>query len=138
MARQSNDRNGGDSIMTDDPETPKFGEEEESQPAGRRRKRKAMTEEEQASESPDDQGSRHAEAEEKPSHSSRPRASNLRHTQRGRFTVDGPSGTPYTFGSHGTLKVKGEDVEALLAIKRVQRSCCGPRAPQVLYPLVRA
>ncbi len=70
--------------------------------------------------------------------SSRPRASTLRHTQRGRYSVDGPSGTRYTFGSHGTLKVKGEDVEDLLAIKRAQRSCCGPRAPQVLYPLVRA
>lgn len=98
------------------------------------------------------------EAEEKPSRSSRPsrraeepptitkgsteggrrRSANLRHTQRGRFTVEGPSGTPYAFGSHGMLKVKGEDVEALLAIKRVQRTCCGPRAPQVIYPLVRA
>lgn len=70
--------------------------------------------------------------------STRPRPAKLRHTQRGRFTVEGPSGTLYAFGSHGVLKVKGEDVEALLAINRVQRSCCGPRAPQVLYPLVLA
>lgn len=77
-------------------------------------------------------------AEEKASRTSRPRSANVRHTQRGRFSVDGPSGTRYAFGSHGVLKVKGEDVEALLAIKRVQRTCCGPRAPQVLYPLVLA
>jgi len=73
-----------------------------------------------------------------PKRSSRPRSANVRHTQRGRFSVVGASGTRYAFGSHGTLKVKGEDVEALLAIKRVQRTCCGPRAPQVLYPLVLA
>ena len=81
----------------------------------------------------------HAEEPPKePKRTSRPRSAKIRHTQRGRFTVDGPSGTRYAFGSHGTLKVKGEDVEALLAIKRVQRTCCGPRAPQVLYPLVLA
>lgn len=106
--------------MNDDPETP-TGAEEEPQPAWRRRKRKETSAE-----------------EEKPSRSSRLRSAKVRHTQRGRFSVDGPSGTRYRFGSHGTLKVKGEDVEALLAISRVQRSCCGPRAPQVLYPLALA
>jgi photosystem II stability/assembly factor-like uncharacterized protein len=69
----------------------------------------------------------------------RPRSARVRHVARGRLVITGPSGQVYRFQGHGaTLKVKGEDVERLLAYERRQRSCCGPRQPTVLRPLIPA
>lgn len=66
------------------------------------------------------------------------RSAKVRHIGRGRLVVVGPSGSRYAFQGHGaTLKVKGEDVETLLAIERRPRGCCGGAGQRVIRPLVK-
>ena len=62
------------------------------------------------------------------------RPANIRHIGHGRLAIRG-----YHFNGHGAVvRVKGEDVAPLLAYERVQRTCCGPRSPVAIRPLVKA
>ena len=74
------------------------------------------------------------ELEEPEAKTPRPRPSNIRHIGHGRLVI-----RDYHFNGHGAVvRVKGEDVAPLLAYERVQRTCCGPRSPVAIRPLVKA